>query len=142
MVSVNLYAATNTWGATSSLTGVAAVKVEGSNQTSAVGASGTSSISTLARQLSEAAERAAVRDTGMSRDQLAALARFLESKFLGDGYHANKIRTDAEVPDTDDPELLARRAGDQVCQQRCWVGREESEPLCGTVSRTVGSDHI
>ncbi|MDR3299662.1 MAG: hypothetical protein LBU43_06585 [Candidatus Accumulibacter sp.] len=107
MVSINLYTA-NTWNATSSLTGVMAIKTEGSSQVSAVGASDTSSISTLARQLSEAAERAAVRDAGMSREQLAKLANALLSKVAGEEHNVSKAINNAEVPDTDDPELLKR----------------------------------
>jgi hypothetical protein len=108
MLSIHSYAA-NTWSTTSSLAGVAASRAEGGGKTSA-GAGDTSSISTLARQLSEAAERAAARDAGKTRTQLAELEKSLRDEFCGDSYFASlyKARADTEVPDTDDPELLAR----------------------------------
>jgi hypothetical protein len=111
MVSISPYAA-NTWGATSSLAGVVATSATGgSDKTSAAGAGDTSSISTLARQLSEAAERAAARDAGKTRAQLAALEGVLRNEVVGDdcywfsGYRAN---AEAENPKSDDPELLLR----------------------------------
>ncbi|QVX18136.1 hypothetical protein DB356_19285 [Pseudomonas congelans] len=44
----------------------------------------------------------------MSRKELGAKASELLSQISGDGYFANKKAIDAEVPDTDDPVLLAR----------------------------------
>jgi hypothetical protein len=108
MLAINAYTA-NTWGAASSLSGVTATSVAaGSGE--AAGTGDTSTISTLARQLSDAAERAAVRDAGKTRDQLAELENVLRNEFAGAGYFASnyKAKADAEVPDTDDPELLAR----------------------------------
>jgi hypothetical protein len=115
MVSINPCAATNTWGAVSSLTSVAAVKVESSGQAAAAGASGTSTISTLARQLSEAATRAAARDASMSTPQLAAKAKALEyalAAYSWNGAHSS------DKPQTDDPELVARaqKASDYIHQ--------------------------
>jgi hypothetical protein len=105
--------ATNTWSGASSLTGTTATSatgaVEDSSQTVAVAtASNVPQISTLARQLSEAAARAATRDAGASRSQLASLDKALKDKVAGDGYYANRASANAEVPKTDDPELLAR----------------------------------
>ncbi|WP_369682252.1 hypothetical protein [Pseudomonas gingeri] len=68
----------------------------------------TSSISSLSRQLSESAARAAARDASLSRKELGAKANELLGKISGDGYFANKAANDAEVPDTEDPDLLAR----------------------------------
>ena len=108
MLSIYSYAA-HTWGGASSLTSIATAKsVEGGVKTGAVGSDDTSLVSMLARQLSEAAERAAARDASMSQTQLAALAKSLESKFFGAAYPSNKAQANAEVPDTNDPELLAR----------------------------------
>lgn len=70
----------------------------------------TSSLSLLSLQLSESAARAAARDSSLSRKELGAKASELLSKISGDGYFANKKLNDAEVPDTQDPELLARAA--------------------------------
>ena len=68
----------------------------------------TSSLSSLSRQLSESAVRAAARDSSLSRKELGEKASELLSKISGDGYFANKKANDAEVPDTQDPVLLAR----------------------------------
>lgn len=68
----------------------------------------TSSLSSLSLQLSESAARAAARDSSLSRKELGAKASELLSKISGDGYFANKKANDAEVPDTQDPALLAR----------------------------------
>jgi hypothetical protein len=129
MVSINAYAA-NTWGAASSLPSVSATRTEGGDKTSAAGAGTTSSISTLARQLNEAAERAAARDAGKTRAQLAALEESLKNEVLGrdclwfSGYRAN---AEAENPKSDDPELLARakRATDFVS------GKSGKNPFAG-----------
>ncbi|WP_273825939.1 hypothetical protein [Pseudomonas asplenii] len=68
----------------------------------------TSRLSPLSRQLSESAARAAARDASLSRKELGAKASELLGQISGDGYFANKAANDAEVPATDDPELLAR----------------------------------
>jgi hypothetical protein len=100
MLAINSVAS-NTWGGVSSASGVAATHtIEGNSQVSKVATGGTATISTLARQLSEAAERAAARDAGKTRSQLAALEKVLRDEFVG--------LDNAEVPDTDDPDLLAR----------------------------------
>lgn len=70
----------------------------------------TSSLSSLSVQLSESAARAAARDSSLSRKELGAKANELLSKIFGDGYFINKKANDAEVPDTQDPVLLARAA--------------------------------
>jgi hypothetical protein len=93
-------------GASSLASAAAASTVKSSDRTASAG--GASSISTLARQLSEAAGRAAVRDASMTRAQLAVEQKTLMGQITGDGYHAQKAAANAEVPNTDDPELLAR----------------------------------
>lgn len=70
----------------------------------------TSSLSSRSLQLSESAARAAARDSSLSRKELGAKASELLSQISGDGYFANKKAIDAEVPNTQDPELLARAA--------------------------------
>ncbi|GHU07495.1 hypothetical protein FACS1894158_15830 [Betaproteobacteria bacterium] len=99
---------TNTWGGVSSLAEAAASAVEGGGKTGVVATGNTPQISTLARQLSEAAARATARDAGKTRSQLAVLEKVLRNEFVGDSYYANRASANAEVPDTDDPELLAR----------------------------------
>lgn len=70
--------------------------------------SSTETISTLARQLAGSAARAEERDSTLSRSQLADKAKVALGQILGDSYSANKVKHDSEVPNTDDPALLAR----------------------------------
>lgn len=64
------------------------------------------SLSATSRQLAQSAERADKRDASMSRTELADEATRLREQFSGAKYNAaNAAR---EVPDTDDPTLLAR----------------------------------
>ncbi|HAB01792.1 MAG TPA: hypothetical protein DCE25_02215 [Pseudomonas sp.] len=65
-------------------------------------------VSPLAKQLAAAAERAAARDSQLSRKELAALALRISIHLGGNAYISNKALYDAIVPETDDPELLAR----------------------------------
>ncbi|MFW0753388.1 hypothetical protein ACN1C3_01380 [Pseudomonas sp. H11T01] len=69
---------------------------------------GTSTLSSLAQQLSESATRAEARDASLSRRALGAKATELFSQITGDRYFANKAKNDAEIPNTENPELLAR----------------------------------
>ncbi|GGW42329.1 hypothetical protein [Vreelandella hamiltonii] len=76
---------------------------------SASGSSSPSSqLSTLAQQLSDSALRAEERDNALSRKELGVRAEELLGQILGPNYTANKARHDSEVPNTDDPALLAR----------------------------------
>jgi hypothetical protein len=65
-------------------------------------------LSALSRQLADSAVRAEHRDSTLSRKQLAELAGQLNEQISGDSYFANKTKHDNEVPNTSDPELLAR----------------------------------
>nr|WP_305518264.1 hypothetical protein [Pseudomonas sp. Q11] len=89
----------------------------------------TSSLSSLSRQLSESAVRAATRDSSLSRKELGEKASELLSKISGDGYFANKKANDAEVPDTQDPGLLAR--ADNATQ---FVNGSGKNPFAGMSS--------
>lgn len=86
----------------------------------------TSSLSSLSVQLSESAARAAARDASLSSKALGAKASELLSKISGDGYFANKKANDAEVPDTQDPGLLAR--ADKATQ---FVNGSDRNPFAG-----------
>jgi len=89
---------------------------------SATAAADAVEISTLSRQLGESSARAEVRDKSFSRSQLGDEAKRLQNQFSGEVYHANKTTHDAEVPDTHDPELLARaeQATDYVTRTAIW----------------------
>ncbi|UVO07892.1 hypothetical protein LW347_18920 [Pectobacterium polonicum] len=63
-----------------------------------------SSVSSLARQLSAAATRAEARDASHSRSELASYARSVIEELAG----SRRASLAEELPDTDDPELLAR----------------------------------
>lgn len=71
-------------------------------------ASDASTVFTLARQLSEAAAHAEARDAGLDRKALGDVAKARLNEILGDSYFFNKAKHDAELPNSDDPELLAR----------------------------------
>lgn len=66
------------------------------------------SVSSLAQQLSEAAQRSTERETNLTRQELAQKGQALLKTFTGDGYYDNKKAHDAQVPDTEDPAHLAR----------------------------------
>lgn len=72
------------------------------------GANGSNKVSMLASQLSEASTRAQARDIRMTRTELASMARNTFNELESSHYTANKSTHDAEVPDTDNAELLAR----------------------------------
>lgn len=64
------------------------------------------SLSITGRQLAQSAIAAERRDASLSRSELGAEAKRLRDQFIGSGY--NKERAAREVPDTDNPVLLAR----------------------------------
>ncbi|WP_258198091.1 hypothetical protein [Pseudomonas viridiflava] len=68
----------------------------------------TSSLSSLAQQLSESATRAEARDQTLRREQLSKKASEVTEQLIGRTYDDNKARHDAEVPDSVDPDRLAR----------------------------------
>ncbi len=75
-----------------------------------IGARNTVAFSSLAQQLSDSASRADQDYAGLSRKELAAKASELLSKITGTAYDANRAAYNAEVPDSSDPERLARAA--------------------------------
>ncbi|CAM0553552.1 hypothetical protein EHLJMEHL_03649 [Vreelandella titanicae] len=85
-----------------------------------------SQLSTLAQQLSDSALRAEERDASLDRKALGQKADALLSQITGQGYHNNRTRYDAEVPNTDDPELLERAK-----QATSFVNGRGSNPFSG-----------
>ncbi|MBC3413262.1 hypothetical protein HU720_18390 [Pseudomonas sp. SWRI51] len=65
-------------------------------------------LSSLAKQLSAAVDRAAARDASLTRKELGALGESLWEKIAGQSYYFSKQSHDDFVPDTDDPSLLER----------------------------------
>ncbi|MDT8925832.1 hypothetical protein RBE51_23905 [Pseudomonas taiwanensis] len=65
-------------------------------------------LSSLAQKLSAAANRASLRDDQLSRKELAALAARIREKIFGPSYDFGKAIHDAQVPETNDEEWLAR----------------------------------
>lgn len=66
-----------------------------------------STVSTLANHLNRAASRAETRDSGLLKTDLRAKHVTLLKQITGGKYLANKVKHDAEVPRTKDPERLA-----------------------------------
>lgn len=85
-----------------------------------------SQLSTLAQQLSDSALRAEERDASLDRKALGQKADALLSQITGQGYHNNRARYDAEVPNTDNPELLERAK-----QATSFVNGRGSNPFSG-----------
>lgn len=76
--------------------------------TTSTQASSTQTISTLARQLADSAARMDEQVRTLSRSELADKAKSVLDKIIGDSYYLNRAKHDSEVPNTDDPALLAR----------------------------------
>ena len=66
------------------------------------------SLSSLAQQLSAAAERAAARDASLTRSELADFALDVLGKLMGEAYSLAKDFYNTQLPDSDDPMLLER----------------------------------
>ncbi|WP_122432598.1 hypothetical protein [Pseudomonas viridiflava] len=64
--------------------------------------------SSMAKQLNDSAARANARDALLDEKELGTLARSVIDKLTDSSYHTNKAIHDAEVPDTQDPDLLER----------------------------------
>ncbi|ROP62235.1 hypothetical protein EDF81_0718 [Enterobacter sp. BIGb0383] len=91
----------------------------------AIGVKSTVVLSSLAQQLSDSASRAE-EYAGLSRKELGAKATDLLSKITGTAYDANRAINNAEVPDSSDPERLARAA-----QATKFVNGNGSNPFAG-----------
>ncbi|WP_222932317.1 hypothetical protein [Allochromatium humboldtianum] len=91
--------------------------------------SSTQTISTLARQLADSASRAAERDKTLTRSELGNKAKNLLSQISGDSYQANKEKHDREIPNTSDPELLARAKQATEFVNRNSNGGSEKNPF-------------
>lgn len=83
-------------------------------------------LSSLAQKLNAAADRASLRDGQMSRKELAALAAMIKEKIYGASYDFAKEIHDAQVPDTDDEEWLARAR-----QATDFLNGKGSNPFAG-----------
>lgn len=65
-------------------------------------------LSALAKQLSDAAARAAIRDSLLSRKELAELAAQIRERIGGANYESAKDFYDSQMPESDNAELLER----------------------------------
>ncbi|WP_192456260.1 hypothetical protein [Musicola keenii] len=101
----------NTTVSGTSVNGTTGTQVQSKTQSTgtSTSAAGTSSakLSAFARLLSDAATRAETRDASLSRSQLRATAESALDEITGTNYANNKARYDAQLPDTDDADLLA-----------------------------------
>jgi len=84
-----------------------AAKLKKSTQVESV-KTDTASVSTLSRQLGESAVRAEARDKSLTRQQLSEFVTKSIAHISPESTSAKKALHDAEVPKTDDPELLER----------------------------------
>ncbi|GEN28276.1 hypothetical protein HVA01_19220 [Halovibrio variabilis] len=99
---------------------------QGENATPTSGSSKPSSqLSTLAQQLSDSALRAEERDASLDRKALGQKADALLQPITRD-FHLHRAKYDAEVPNTDDPELLERAK-----QATSFVSGKGSNPFSG-----------
>lgn len=85
-----------------------------------------SSVSTLARQLSDAARRAESRDSTLGYKALGEKARSLLNEITGTHYHQRREQHHTELPDTEDQQLLARSR-----QATEYLKGEASNPFRG-----------
>ncbi|WP_268800123.1 hypothetical protein [Pseudomonas huanghezhanensis] len=110
--SISSFLASNTIKTVAKTASVAPVSADAKELSSATTNVDSATLSTFALQLSDSATRAEARDNRLDSKQLASLAKDVIEKLTGDSYYRNKAVHDAEIPDTEDPELLerARRA--------------------------------
>ena len=129
--SISSYSAPQTSGAmaykAASMTGASGTSENKSE--SRTESSSTQTISTLARQLADSASRAAERDKTLTRSELGSKAKNLLSQISGDSYQANKEKHDREIPNTSDPELLARAKQATEFVNRNSNGGSEKNPF-------------
>ncbi|UCZ77037.1 hypothetical protein LHK94_08760 [Dickeya zeae] len=130
MANINTLNSSSAYSEASSLTrsSTVAQPATTSTVTDAVQAtpSGGVQLSGMARLLSEAATRAAVRDASTDRSGLKAIADATIEKLLGPGYNQNKAAYDAEVPDSTDPQRLA-----QATQATDFLNGKGTNPFKG-----------
>lgn len=88
--------------------------------------SAAATVSPFAQQLSDAAERATVRDSTLNIGELAKIAQSILEKIAGMSYVNKKERHDAEIPKTDDTVLLARAK-----QATAFVSGKGVNPFAG-----------
>jgi len=81
---------------------------EAASAGTAVGSSSSTTVSSLAQQLSDAATRASERESKLSWNELRDTAKATLEKVSGHSYSLNKALYDSQIPKTDDPARLAR----------------------------------
>lgn len=106
--SISAFLASNTIKTVAKTASVSPVTVNPKELSSTTANSDTATLSTLAKQLNDSAARAESRDSTLSSKELGKLATSIIYKIAGTEYYENREIHDAEVPDTDDPELLER----------------------------------
>ncbi|GFM87551.1 hypothetical protein PSCICO_29500 [Pseudomonas cichorii] len=106
--SISAFLASNTIKTVAKTASVAPVTVDPKELSSTTENADTATLSTLAKQLNDSAARAESRDSTLGSKELGKLATSIIYKLAGPEYYENRKIHDAEVPDTDDPELLER----------------------------------
>ena len=106
--SISSFLASNTIKTVAKTVSVAAASTDAKELSSATKNADSATLSTLALQLNDTAARAEARDSRLDSKQLASLAKDVIAKLTDSSYYRGKAVHDAEVPDTQDPELLER----------------------------------
>ncbi|MCV4291276.1 hypothetical protein OH708_25520 [Pseudomonas capsici] len=106
--SISAFLASNTIKTVAKTASVATVSVDSKELSAKTDNSDTATLSSLAKQLNDSAARAESRDSTLSSKELGKLGTSIIYKIAGTEYDENRKVHDAEVPDTDDPELLER----------------------------------
>lgn len=106
--SISAFLASNTIKTVAKTASVANVSVDSKELSAKTDNSDTATLSSLAKQLNDSAARAESRDSTLSSKELGKLGTSIIYKIAGTEYDENRKVHDAEVPDTDDPELLER----------------------------------
>ncbi len=132
--SVNAYSTPQTGDAAAFKAASTAERTPNSSETKNAASSQTGStqtISTLARQLADSAARAEKRDSTLSRSELANKAQIFHNECSADADPAIQAKHDSEVPQSKDPELLARAKQATAFLAANRHGGGEKNPFAG-----------
>ncbi|RMQ42318.1 hypothetical protein ALQ04_01091 [Pseudomonas cichorii] len=106
--SISAFLASNTIKTVAKTASVVTESVDPKTLTAASPNADSATLSTLAKQLNDSAARAESRDSTVNTRDLGKQGLGIIYKVAGTEYHENRKIHDAEVPDTNDPELLER----------------------------------
>ncbi|MCA1324527.1 hypothetical protein [Herbaspirillum sp. alder98] len=126
MTEITKYTAAPSTVATSDVSATAFAMKASYAQTSTQLDETVATFSTLAQQISDAAIRATARGAKLTRSELTDTAKAVLNKFSAQSDQWNKERYDAAIPETDNPELLARAK-----QATDFLNNKSTNPFLG-----------